>query len=486
MKLNPDVIKQEKIKRAKGKLINFTTYTKPDYQVNWHHRNLTNALDRMARKELKRLMVFMPPRYGKSELVSRRFPAYILGINPNASIIGTSYSASLASSMNKDVQRIIDSKEYNELFPQTTLSGSPYQLDIGRKRLHYERTSDRFEVVGYKGSYTSAGVGGGITGRGADFAIIDDPVKNRQDAESETYRNMVVDWFGSTLYTRLEKDACILITLTRWHEDDLAGRLLKQAKEDPNAEQWEVISYPAIYDSKLKNNDPTDPREEGQPLWPDKYDLKTLKTMKATVGTYEWSALYQQSPSPSEGGIFKRNWFNYYTVMPSLNKFDEILQSWDMTFKDTKSSDFVVGQVWGRIGADKYLLDQIRGQLSFTETVRAVQRLTAKWPQARAKLIEDTANGPAVISTLKSKISGLIPINPQGSKTARAYSVTPQFESRNVYIPDPSIAPWVNDYVEEFAAFPNGANDDQVDSTTQALNRFDTHKSRPKVKVRAY
>lgn len=470
-------IRQERARRARKNLYNFTMHTMTNYDANWHHVNLMNALERMYEGTTKRLMVFMPPRHGKSEIVSRRYPAYVLGRNPNIEIIGTSYSASLASSMNRDVQRIIDSPEYQEVFPDTTLSGSNVRSDATGS---YLRNSDEFEVVGYRGSYKSAGIGGGITGSGADIAIIDDPIKNRAEAESKTYRDKVFDWFTSTLYTRLEKDARVLITLTRWHEDDLAGRLLRLSEDDPNAEQWEVISYPALFDGNSPNIDPTDPREQGQALWPAKYNEKTLRVMKTTVGTYEWSALYEQKPSPSSGGIIKRDWFKYYSVMPS--KFDEVIQSWDMAFKDAKESDYVVGQVWGRIGADKYLLDQVRGQFDFPQTIRVLKSLSAKWQTAKAKLIEDKANGPAVISTLKGQISGLIPVEPQGSKQARAYAVSPQIEAGNVYLP--KNAHWVHDFVEEWVAFPNGLHDDQVDTTTQALIRLDQKKGNAKVTAR--
>lgn len=478
-KLTREQIDEERARRAQNSLLNFTLFTNPIYQANWHHINLMNALDRMARGKLKRLMVFMPPRHGKSEIVSRRYPAYMLGRNPNLEIIGTSYSASLASSMNRDVQRIIDSPEYGKIFPETTLAGKNVRSSAHGS---YLRNSDEFEIVGYRGSYKSAGIGGGITGSGADIAIIDDPVKNRAEAESKTYRDKVYDWFASTLYTRLEKDASILITLTRWHEDDLAGRLLKLAENDPNAEQWEIISYPAIFDSKSPNIDPTDPRKDGEALWPDKYDERALNIMKTTVGSYEWSALYEQRPTPSSGGIVKREWFLYYVHAPK--KFDEIIQSWDLTFKDSNSSDYVVGQVWGRVGADKYLLDQVRGRFSFTQTIRMIKSLSAKWPRARAKYIEDKANGPAVISTLRSQVSGLIPVDPEGSKEARAYAVSPQIEAGNVYLPEN--APWVHDFIEEWVAFPNGLHDDQVDTTTQALMKLGKKRGGAKVTARSY
>lgn len=409
-------------------------------------------------------MVFLPPRHGKSELVSRRFPAFVLGRNPDARVIGTSYSGSLASSMNRDVQRIIESPKYQELFPNTKLGGMQSKDASSRS---YLRNSSEFEVVGHSGSYLSAGISGSLTGYGADYAIIDDPIKTRKEAESIAYRNSVYDWFTSTLYTRLEKDACILITLTRWHEDDLAGRLLRLAKDDPNADQWVVINYPAIYESSVTYTDPTDPRKHGEALWPEKYNIDRLNTIKATIGSYDWSALYQQSPSPPGGAIFQRDWMQFYKQAPT--EFDFIMQSWDFTFKDTASSDFVVGQVWGRKEANYFLLDQIRAQLSFTNSIKAILTMTAKWPRAIGKIVEEKANGPAIINSLRGQISGLIPFSPQGSKVERAQSVTPLFEAENVYLPHPGIAPWVHDYIEELVSFPNGLNDDQVDATSQAL-----------------
>ena len=264
------VHKGVRIEKARRSLLGFTTYTYPDYQVNWHHKVLCGYLDHFVSGEIKRLMVFMPPRNGKSELVSRRLPAFILGKDPNASIIATSYTADLASMMNRDTQRIIDDDKYAELFPKTTLFGSNVRTVA---KGSYLRNSDIFEVVGHKGVYKSAGVGGAITGMGCVYGIIDDPIKNRAEAESLTYRKALRDWYTSTFYTRLEKDARVLITLTRWHEDDLAGRLLKLAQECPDADQWTVVNFPAIAEDTRHHDDT---RNTGEPLWPDKYPLKEL------------------------------------------------------------------------------------------------------------------------------------------------------------------------------------------------------------------
>lgn len=458
------LIEEARRELARRTMGDFVLYVDDNYRMNWHHRLLCDYLDKLACKEIRRLMVFMPPRHGKSELVSRKFPAYLLGRNPDTSIISCSYSADLASRMNRDVQRLIDSEQYLELFPGTQLSNQHTRRFYETR---YTRNNNMFEVVDKKGTYRSSGVGGGITGMGGEYIIIDDPVKNREDADSATMREKVYDWYTSTLYTRLEKDGCILLTLTRWHEDDLAGKLLKAAQE--GADQWTILELPAVCEYPPK---PYDVRQEGEALWKWKYDEEALEKMKVTVGSRDWAALYQQHPTPGEGGTFKREWWNYYKVLP--DGLYDFVQSWDCTFKDAQSSDYVVGQVWARKGSSRYLLDQVRGRMSFTETLRAIRSLSAKWPQAIRKLVEDKANGTAVIDVLRKEIPGLIPVEPEGGKIVRANAVTAVAEAGNIYLPDPSIAPWVHDFVEEHAVFPNGANDDQVDAQTQANTYYNS------------
>lgn len=458
------LIEEARRELARRTMRDFVLYVDDNYRMNWHHRLLCDYLDKLAYKEIRRLMVFMPPRHGKSELVSRKFPAYLLGRNPDTSIISCSYSADLASRMNRDVQRLIDSEKYSVLFPESHLFGKNIRSTAKGSFL---RNSDIFEIVNHRGTYRSSGVGGGITGMGGEYIIIDDPVKNREDADSATMREKVYDWYTSTLYTRLEKDGCILLTLTRWHEDDLAGKLLKAAQE--GADQWTILELPAVCEYPPK---PYDVRQEGEALWKWKYDEEALEKMKVTVGSRDWAALYQQHPTPGEGGTFKREWWNYYKVLP--DGLYDFVQSWDCTFKDAQSSDYVVGQVWARKGSSRYLLDQVRGRMSFTETLRAIRSLSAKWSQAIRKLVEDKANGTAVIDVLRKEIPGLIPVEPEGGKIVRANAVTAVAEAGNIYLPDPSIAPWVHDFVEEHAVFPNGANDDQVDAQTQANTYYNS------------
>jgi predicted phage terminase large subunit-like protein len=372
--------------------------------------------------------------------------------------------------MNRDVQRIIDSPEYAKVFDSKLFGKNIRSTSQGT----YLRNSDIFEIVGHKGVYRSAGVGGGITGMGAKYAIIDDPFKNRQDANSQTIRQSVWEWYTSTLYTRLTPDARVLIIMTRWHEDDLVGRLIEQQKEE-DSDHWRIISFPALSEPGREDEHEIDKEmrpNEGMALWPSRFDEKKLARIKTVIGSYEWASLFQQRPSPAEGAIFMRSWWQYWKEARHPSFFEEIIQSWDCTFKDTDGTDYVVGQVWGRRGADRYLLDQVRDRMNFPKTVDAIKKLKAKWPSTGAVLIEDTANGPAVIATLKHDIPGLIPVKPEGGKVVRAQAVTAQIEAGNVYLPSPEIAAWVGDFIEECAAFANGKHDDQVDSMTQALTRL--------------
>jgi predicted phage terminase large subunit-like protein len=234
---------------------------------------------------------------------------------------------------------------------------------------------------------------------------------------------------------------------------------------------------PAEFEPNRRSITPlwSDPRTApGELLWGDRVGQAELTEFKTRLGSYGYAGQFQQRPSPATGGLFKRDWWQFYRVAPA--QFDRVIQSWDCTFKDAKTSDFVVGQVWGKSGSEYYLLDQVRDRMDINATLTAIRSLSAKWPQAKAKLVEDKANGSAVIDLLKREVSGLIAINPQGGKVVRATAIAPYIEAGNVYLPDPSIAPWVHDLVEEFSAFPNGANDDQVDGCSQAIAWLEENK----------
>jgi len=283
----------------------------PDYVPGWHHQYMNDAICRMMSGSLRRLIVSMPPRHGKSELISRRLPALLLGQDPDCTVIASSYSAELASRMNRDCQRIMTSPEYGILFPESKLNESNARTTSGS----WLRNSDVFEIVGKKGSYRSSGVGGGITGMGARWLIVDDPIKNREEADSVTYRNKIWDWYTSTLYTRQSPDARILVVMTRWHSDDLAGRLISASQNDPAADQWEVINFPALAEDVPV---PYDRRAPGEALWPEMFSENDLHRVRASIGAYDWAALYQQTPRAG-GGV---EWPAAYTEGRDLF-FDE-------------------------------------------------------------------------------------------------------------------------------------------------------------------
>lgn len=280
--------------------------------------------------------------------------------------------------------------------------------------------------------------------------IIDDPIKNNEEAQSQIMRDKVWDEWETTLSTRLHKGASVIVVMTRWHEDDLVGRLLERSPYD-----WERIRMPAV----AEDTDDLLGREIGQTLAPELgYDEQWAALKKKEVGSKTWLSLYQQRPTDSEGNIFNRSWWQFYDMPPQF--FDEQVISWDLTFKDNKDNDYVVGQVWGRRRSDYYLIDQVRDQMDFPNTVAAVRNLSQRYPMARTKLIEDKANGPAVISTLKKEIAGIVPVNPKGGKISRAQAVTPFVESGNVYLPKHKEFSY--DLIEEAAAFPNGKHDKEL------------------------
>ncbi len=457
-------IEQRLLQKADKSMLCFTLYNLPYYQASWFHRNLCKKLQAFANGKIKRLMVNTPPQHGKSELVSRALPPFILGRNPNANVISASYNSELANDMSRAVQRIMGGPRYSQVFPNTKIPS------IGSKIEGAKRTENHVDIIGCRGVYRAAGVGKGITGKSADFLIIDDVIKDSLEADSPTYRQRVWDWYLSTFLTRARssKDVGILITMTRWHEDDLAGRLLKLAKDDPKADQWEVLTLPAIQD---RPPDDWDPRELGEALWPERHPVESFHRFQAGSARV-WNALFQQRPSALKGNIIKRDWIKFYDVLPS--DLHDWQHAWDLNFKgkdqkkNQNKASYAVGQVWARKGPDCYLVDQYRDRPNFPQAVQAVKTLAAKHPHALRKLIEDAANGPAMVSTLSSELAGIIPVPTKGqSKVERLNAVSPMFEAGNVWFPR-----WAEGVVEELLTFPNGVNDDQVDALSMSLNYY--------------
>lgn len=451
MDINVDLFDEE-VRReiARRSLHEFIQYINPEYITSHFSETVCASLDNFLIEMMagKRpiLILGAPPQHGKSDIVSRYLPAYFFGKYPDMRVAGLSYGKDLASDMNRDVQRIMMSEEYKALFPESCLNAKR----VVTVEIEAKRNSETFEIVGRKGAYISQGIGGPLTGKKVDLGIIDDPIKNAKEALSPVTKKATWNWYISTFKTRLSKNSGEIIMATRWATDDLSGRVID------SSDKAKVLAFPAI-------------NEHGEALVPELHPIDSLLEKKALFGDYFWSAMYQQTPKPGDGQIFHEEFARYYLPKDLPDTFDEVIHSWDMTFKDSDGTDYVVGQVWGKKGANAYLLYQIRKRMSFTETLKAVKLLAEKYPQARRKLVEDKANGPAVIDTLKTTVSGLVPIEPDGSKIARAHACTAEWEAGNVWLPHKDIAPWVTETVEEITTFPFAGHDDTVDAMTQAL-----------------
>jgi len=407
-----------------------------------HLKYISNLVFDAVTKGGGRLIINAPPRHGKSEFISHWVPVWFLENFPENNVILTSYEAEAAAQWGRKVRNEFETQEL-----------------LTTKLRDDSTAANRFNTHKGGGMMT-AGVGGPLTGRGAQLIVIDDPVKNLKESLSATKRAEAREWFNWVLYSRAEPGATIVLLMTRWNHDDLAGYLLKD-----HTDKWTHVNLPALAEA----NDLLG-RQIGEPLCPERYDLAALDAIKRASGSRAWVSLYQQRPTPDSGALVNRSHFKFWKELP--DRFDKTLQSWDMTFKETADGSFIVGQAWGKKGADKYLIDQIRFRGEFTSAIQAVKTFSAKHPKILTKLIEDKANGPAIISALKKEIPGIIPVGVSGSKLARFQAVSPSFEAGNVYLPDPSNATWVHDYIEEAVSFPSGAHDDQVDATSQALEHF--------------
>lgn len=396
----------------------------------------------------------MPPRHGKSEVVSRLFPAWILGLDPDEQVIAASYSADLASAMNRDCQRIISSDEYRDLFPSTRLSEG--------KEVGVVRNNSRFDVVGRRGHYVSAGVGGGITGVGCTVGIIDDPVKNAQEADSPTYRNTAWEWYTSTFKTRFEPGAVEIICQTRWHKDDLTGRILQIAKDDPATE---VISFPALAEHDEEN------RETGEALWDGKYPRESLLNIQVEVGSRSWNALYQQRPAPDEGGVLKKAWFSEYDPAKVDLRSFPVRFYVDTAYTDSEKNDPTAILAYVRKGHDFYLVAGVSRQMDFNEQVTFVRSFCVDngYTPASVVLVEPKATGKSLVQVMRKQTNLNIKeaIAPKESKVARVNSISAVVEAGRVYVPKGQV--WVLSFLAECAAFPNAAHDDQVDCLSGLL-----------------
>ena len=389
------------------------------------------------------LVLSCPPQHGKSLTVTETFPSWYVGKYPDRRCIIACYNDDFAGKFGRRNKAKID-------------EAGQFIFNIRLKK-----SSDRdMEIADHDGGIITRGIMAGITGNAGDLIIIDDPVKNRLEADSSTYRERLWEEWENSIMTRTQAGTKIVIIQTRWHEDDLAGRVIA------NENFVEVVNIPV----EAEENDILG-RNIGDSLCPEiGKDNKWLQEFKQRYadGKRAWNALYMGRPTSAEGNMFKREWWKYYTKLPEHIQLVGI--SVDATFKDNDTSDFVAIEVWGKLNGDYYLMDLIKRRMDFPETLKAIRHIADKYPQRHSILVEDKANGSAIISMLKHEIGGIIPITPKESKIARANAITGIVEAGNVYLPE--YADYTGEFVEEFASFPNGVHDDLVDACTQFINYF--------------
>lgn len=440
---------------------------------------IDDALVDVADGRCDRLILSMPPQEGKSERCTHYAPLWALRRNPELRIGIVSFDLGTARRWGQAIRTDIE-----------VFDGRDGNIDLGLRLRPDNRAAGEWKLaLPHRGGVYTVGIGGALTGRPIDWLFIDDPVKDYKNADSDKMTETAWNWWTAVARPRLAPGAPVVLILTRWSEKDLAGRLLTKQREDEQAglehfDRWRTLTIPAQADHRPEL-DETDPlgREPGEYMTSARGRTRIQwESIKVASGSRVWNALYQGRPSSADGNIWKRSWWRRYdaplwTKQPDgtmrLHGMDEVLASWDLTFKDTKGSDFVVGGVWARKGADIYLLDVVRDRMNFVDTLAAFRRFTDRWPDAKAKLVEDKANGPAVIASLRKEIPGIIAVEPKDSKLARASAVAPFIESGNVHLPAAEVALFdVEGFIEEAAAFPTGAHDDQVDMASQALHRL--------------
>lgn len=420
-------------RQARQSLVAFSAYTNPAYIPAPHHALIAEHLEAVERGEIKRLMITMPPRHGKSELASRRFPAWYLGRNPSKQIIAASYNSDLSTDFGREVRNIVDSEEYQCLF-QVKLAADSQAAN----RWHTDT----------KGMYVAAGVGTAITGRGADILLIDDPFKDRQEADSEVRRETVWNWYTSTAYTRLMPGGAVVVINTRWHDDDLSGRLIEQMGD--GGDKWVVLSLPAIND-------------EGKALWPDWYPIERLNEIKSVLPSRDWNSLYQQNPIPEDGDFFKAAWFNEYEKIPDGISFYGASDcavtedGGDYTEHglfgiDNNKNIYVVAWWRGQTTADKWIegmCDLItkyqpviwfgeKGVIQRTIEPYMIQRMTERNAFCRIEWLASTTD-----------------------KATRARPIQGMASMGKVYFP--KNASWKGDILTQLLRFPAGKHDDAVD-----------------------
>ena len=430
----------------------------------WHLHELCRHLEAVSRGEIRRLLINIPPGCGKSLIVSVIWPVWDWIARPDRKWMYASFDAALSQRDALRARQLVES----DWFRQRWTVRIDDSAEVQRTMTVYHTTAGGFRF--------SSSVGGRATGWHAHIQVVDDPIKPQEVQESPEKARGALDgawnWWQNTMASRKAdpQDFSRVIIMQRLHEDDLAGRCIREGG-------WVHLNLPMRYEADSPCRTPIggDQRaEEGELLWPERYNADAVVQTEKDMGSRVAAAQLQQRPSPAGGLIFERKWLlKEWRELPANA---QLIQSWDCTFKDVSTSDYVVGQVWAYAKARYYLVDQVRGRMNLPATCQAIRDMSRKHPTAILKLIEDKANGPAVEQTLKDELSDIVMINPEGGKIARANAAAPAFEAGNVYVPEASPETgWLSDWREEMANFPMGLNDDQVDATTQAINYLRTN-----------
>ena len=429
------------------KFLKFVKHVWPSFIAGDHHKIFGDKLERVARGELKRLIVNMPPRHTKSEFASYLFPAWVMGQKPQTKIIQATHTAELAVGFGRKVKNLLDSDIYRDVFPDIQLArdakaSGRWSTDMG-------------------GEYYAVGVGGALAGRGADLCIIDDPV-SEQDALSPAALDNIYEWYTSGPRQRLQPGGAIIIVMTRWSIRDLTAKVLQKQAEG-GADQWEVVEFPAIFP------------ETDNVLWPEFWSREELDGVRASIPVAKWNAQYLQNPTAEEGAIIKREWWNVWDH-DDPPVVDYVIQSYDTAFTKSERADYSAITTWGVFHPDEgdeaaiILLDAEKGRWEFPELKDAAMRLYEEF-EPDMVLIEQKASGTPLTQDLRKMgipVSGFTP-GRGADKFSRMNACSPVFESGMVYAPDTR---WAEEVIEECASFPNGEHDDLADSMTQAILRF--------------
>ena len=446
MKMAVTLDKKKKVSKIQSDFLSFVKHMWPDFIQGSHHKIVANKFNDMAEGKVKRLIINMPPRHTKSEFASSLLPAWMIGRNPKLKIIMTTHTGELAVRFGRKAKNLIDSQEYQEIFDTRLQEDS--------------KAAGRWETA-QGGEYFAAGVGGAITGRGADLLIIDDP-HSEQDALNLAALEKAYEWYTSGPRQRLQPGAKIICVMTRWNVKDLTGMLM-QAQKEAKADQWELIEFPAVMPS-------------GEPVWPEYWKLDELQTVKASLSLGKWNAQWMQNPTSEEGAIIKREWWKKWDKN-ALPKLEHVIQSYDTAFMKKETADYSAITTWGvfRENEDKppnlILVDAIKGRYEFPELRRKALEQYKYW-EPETVIIESKAAGLPLAFELRNMGIPVINFTPSkgNDKHTRVNAVAPLFESGRIWAP--LEMEFAQEVIEECASFPYGDHDDLVDSTTQAVMRF--------------